>query len=69
VGTFRFAIARAGAPDGIVPDQDVVAFKAAEQAYVNAVRLDLGMSTMDVSLWTSPPETSRGPRQGISPDQ
>jgi hypothetical protein len=54
VAAIRFAVGRARSSDGFVPEDDRVAFLDAEQEFVNAVRTDLGMSTMDVSLWTNP---------------
>jgi hypothetical protein len=68
IGVIKLAIARAVSPDGIIADRDVTVFRTAEQAYVNAVREDMGMPPMDVSLWTTPPETARRLQQKTASD-
>jgi hypothetical protein len=65
--SISLAIARAHSDSGIIPASDIHAFRTAEQAYVDAARLDLGMPMMDVAMWGGPhdlPHPPDGDEQG-----
>jgi hypothetical protein len=59
VAMLRVSTARAASADGIIPGPNLVAFRHAEQAYLNAVRTELGLPPIDVTLWANPSETRR----------
>jgi hypothetical protein len=55
----RFAIDRTDSADGIIPEPTFLTFQSAEQHYLDAARSDLGMTPIDVPLWSTPPELAR----------